>query len=767
MRKVLSFVLVLALVLGSFSMAFAATPTDVVGTPNEEAVQVLMGLGVVNGYADGSFKPAGIVTRAEMAKLIVVALGLEDYAVGTSKFPDMAGATWAQGYVNYAAGLGVIKGYPDGTFKPSATVSYDEAAAMIVRALGYTDGSLLPATWPANYVVKAKALGILDGVKSSVTGANRGDIAEMLYNALTVNMVSVDLENKITIGTDNMLLRLGAKFVAASVIYGDEDTLINLVQYTGVYAEKYTVDGDIVAVAPVSTNLYGEYTTSTGIFADADYDYTFLTTVASVKVPKFVNGVYSTMKALDATTSATTYDLAADTSGKKVTAVYAMAAWFIEGHGLFTAQDATSIKDTQSLMGEDFTLDDNDEINTNSFLLQGAKSLADIKVGNVVYVSAKNGIKRVQVGTEVVTGQVTKVSSNGKDYTIGGKIYQKSGETTDTIKIADTGTASLDYNGDIYDWAVTDSSEGNFAIVLAAATNTAIDNARIKLFTKDGSTTTFNVDAEATTVASIVTNFPVGTLVEYSTDKDGVIDVLTAKTLTGYHAQTLSKSGAVFAGQAVDSAVVVFTSTSVTSTALGTVDLGKLADVSRDPMANAKAYYNTTSGKIEVMVVDADATGVTADYAVLNTKASILNADGDTVNYFTGFKNGVALAAYADGSGDTNPTLAFATPGLYKVDTNTAGVITALTADANGVGSPAGLFKAYTTTVSAIDGTNLVKWGTEWLPIANNVVVYQLNVADGEYVVKTMSSVQVGVEASFWQIDTDSDGYDLIIIKAL
>ena len=93
-------------------------------------VQVLMGLGVVAGYADGTFKPAQAVTRAEMAKLIVVALGLEDYAVGTSKFTDMAGATWAQGYVNYAAGLGVILGYPDGTFHPNAQIKRGEFAKL-------------------------------------------------------------------------------------------------------------------------------------------------------------------------------------------------------------------------------------------------------------------------------------------------------------------------------------------------------------------------------------------------------------------------------------------------------------------------------------------------------------------------------------------------------------------------------------------------------------------------------------------------------------
>jgi hypothetical protein len=56
MRKVLSFVLVLSLVLGSFGMAFAATPalSDVAGQDCEDAVNVLTELGVVQGYPDGS-----------------------------------------------------------------------------------------------------------------------------------------------------------------------------------------------------------------------------------------------------------------------------------------------------------------------------------------------------------------------------------------------------------------------------------------------------------------------------------------------------------------------------------------------------------------------------------------------------------------------------------------------------------------------------------------------------------------------------------------
>ena len=77
MKKVLSFVLVLTLVLGSFSMVFAAPAhtalSDVAGTANEQAITVVNDLGIVEGYTDGTFKPDNNVTRAEFAKMLVSA----------------------------------------------------------------------------------------------------------------------------------------------------------------------------------------------------------------------------------------------------------------------------------------------------------------------------------------------------------------------------------------------------------------------------------------------------------------------------------------------------------------------------------------------------------------------------------------------------------------------------------------------------------------------------------------------------------------------
>ena len=70
MKKVLSFVLVLALVLSSFSMAFASQSTeiktlsDIEGNANAEAIQVNYDLGIVTGNPDGTFQPEKAVTRA-------------------------------------------------------------------------------------------------------------------------------------------------------------------------------------------------------------------------------------------------------------------------------------------------------------------------------------------------------------------------------------------------------------------------------------------------------------------------------------------------------------------------------------------------------------------------------------------------------------------------------------------------------------------------------------------------------------------------------
>ena len=191
-RKLAVVLLAVAMILSYVGTAAAAQFSDVAGYKHEAAIGRLASLGLLAGYPDGTFKPDQTITRAEFAKVIVIALGLKEAAevmtgVPTA-FSDVAATHWATGYINVAASQGIVNGYPDGTFKPDAQVTYAEALAMILRALGYEP--TLKGVWPTKYLVKAAELGITKGVTFSANvPATRGDVAALVDNALTVKKV--------------------------------------------------------------------------------------------------------------------------------------------------------------------------------------------------------------------------------------------------------------------------------------------------------------------------------------------------------------------------------------------------------------------------------------------------------------------------------------------------------------------------------------------------------------------------------------------------
>lgn len=193
MKKILSLVLAMAMILSSFSFAFAL-PSDVEGTDYASAVARLEALEIIVGYEDGTFKPDNSITRAEFAAIMVRAMGMEDVAIGSSantKFVDVLGSHWASGYINLATAQGLIVGYPDGTFKPEAKVTYSEAVTMIVRLLGY-EPALTSDQWPSNYLTKASEIGLTLGVKFNYNDpAKRGVVAMLVNKALDIDLMDL------------------------------------------------------------------------------------------------------------------------------------------------------------------------------------------------------------------------------------------------------------------------------------------------------------------------------------------------------------------------------------------------------------------------------------------------------------------------------------------------------------------------------------------------------------------------------------------------
>lgn len=566
MKKVLSFVLSIAMVVCLMpTMAFAATTSasssaaysDIEGTACEGAVNVLTALKVVDGFTDGTYKPEQTVTRAQMAKLVVTALGVADYATAkTSKYTDMGSATWAIPYVEYASNLNIVNGVGNGKFNPNGTVTYEQAATMIVRALGYTDQCKeMNGTWPAIYVQKAMALGIFeDVVNGGANGANRGDIAIMLFNAIDLPEVYADgdgatqyksgsttftgNDNKTFKGT-SMLATLNKDGSSEYKIVDEDDAdnaVYNIRSYVGLAGKVYTnKDGDVISVGDLqSTALTGTFNSKYDEFTVGDKTYKVandalkhviegsswsVENVATAKgetsaktVAYFDNGEVDSANAIDSKDDLKTtvkynkkITLGAKVSGSTITQIHSLSVWNATSQDLFETSDASVISKSHKLFGKEFDEDDNKDIDYTSFELVGVDSLDKIAEDNVVAVFANGDtIRKVEVGTEKVTGTfeefsegtVAKDQNNGKPATatIAGKTYK-------------TSKASDKASDDIADWtSATDDDSVSVGDEITAYLNASGSIFKVELSSASASNYAMVLDYAVTYDANKVVN---------------------------------------------------------------------------------------------------------------------------------------------------------------------------------------------------------------------------------------------------------------------
>ena len=184
-RRLLSLLTIAALLVGLAGTAAAGFP-DVTGTRYQDSADYLKGLGVVVGDPDGNFYPARTITRAEAAKIIINIVGRGDQVnalVGVAAFSDTA-THWASGYIALAKNLGIVNGFPDGTFRPEDRVTYVQMAKMLLEAVGV--GPDPTFMWPNNYMTVAQARGLFTGIPSysADVAAIRGDCGMMTAYAV-------------------------------------------------------------------------------------------------------------------------------------------------------------------------------------------------------------------------------------------------------------------------------------------------------------------------------------------------------------------------------------------------------------------------------------------------------------------------------------------------------------------------------------------------------------------------------------------------------
>ena len=177
-------------------MFAGAAFTDQADIQSTEAVDALTGLGVIQGYTDGSFRPDVTVTRAEMAKMIFTILngGNDDasaYENLPTSFTDLTD-NWYKGYIKYLQNSGIIAGKSATRFAPNETVTGVEAAKMLLVVAGYDadKAGLTGLSWMANTMKYANLNNLFEDVDADVNaGLPRQYAAQIMYNSLDMERV--------------------------------------------------------------------------------------------------------------------------------------------------------------------------------------------------------------------------------------------------------------------------------------------------------------------------------------------------------------------------------------------------------------------------------------------------------------------------------------------------------------------------------------------------------------------------------------------------
>ncbi len=119
----------------SFGLVVQASFSDVEGTEYQESIELLQEQGVLQGYEDGTFRPTASINRAELIKIVFAVLD-EDADEGAGGcFPDVQNE-WFAPYICKAKDLGIVQGYPDGFYHPEREVNMVESFKIVVEAFG-------------------------------------------------------------------------------------------------------------------------------------------------------------------------------------------------------------------------------------------------------------------------------------------------------------------------------------------------------------------------------------------------------------------------------------------------------------------------------------------------------------------------------------------------------------------------------------------------------------------------------------------------------
>lgn len=254
-KRFVSIALAIAMILTMVpfsALADETTASDLDGHWAENVITEWMNYGVIKGYEDGTIRPNNSITRAEMTAMLDRVMDYQTKAA--NNFSDLQD-TWYTDVILKANAAGVIGGYPDGTVKPDATITRQEAVAMFSRVLSldtesapeasFTDNADV-ADWAKDAVNAMAAKGYIhgsDGQFRPNDGITRAEVITIFNNIFAelyqaAGEYTGDVDGSAVVSADDVTLKdmtiTGDLIIAEGV--GDGHVVL----------DNVTVDGQLI-----------------------------------------------------------------------------------------------------------------------------------------------------------------------------------------------------------------------------------------------------------------------------------------------------------------------------------------------------------------------------------------------------------------------------------------------------------------------------------------------------------------------------------------
>ena len=556
MKKFLSLVLALVMTMSLVTISAGAKDfTDDSSITYEEAIDVMSAVKVIDGYPDGSFKPTTQLNRGQAAKILCnMLLGPTTAAAlkaDAAPFKDVAADNTFAGYIAYCVQAGLIDGYTDGTYKPTAPLTGYAFMKYLLGVLGYdkdTEG-YNGTNWSINVAKQALAIGLDDGLTSDFDGTKtvtREEACLFALNAMKATLVEYDQKTSINVGGAEVVIS-GSKAYPVSWDEGiKNDGHIDpdgMVQFAEKYFSKLILDqtnDDLARPADVWT-FEGKSVGTYALTADQTYTeeveggkiYKDLGLTKSTTVSAyFVNGVPQGTVALTKGDTDTKFG----GNGVETTVYYFTdgSVWISEVQyyvgDVAAKYAATSKKDAYITIAPRIAGGVAGNFTTEDF------NVDDIVLYTYSQKTGATGIKSVEVA-ETVKGALTNYTV-GKQAVVGGETYKYSenianGASSTLINKNIEVEVVLDKYGYAID--INDNGVKNYAVItkVKAASGDFNDELKAQLLLTDGTTT-----GTITLTNASIADLEEGDIVSYTINSKGkytlteLSDVKTATTTT-------------------------------------------------------------------------------------------------------------------------------------------------------------------------------------------------------------------------------------------